>query len=95
MGEDFLSVNKVEDSNSNHLNLVPSMTLDQVKPYVESIYNIIPDRNETKELDWLAFFATMIHRDTFVEDVGYMDENFVYDKEDLDWCVRAKKNGKK
>lgn len=85
----------VSNKENISLNLVPSMTLDNVKNHISEIHSIVPKRNDVKELDWLAFFATMIHRDTFVKDVGYMDENFVYDKEDLDWCVRAKQKGKK
>jgi glycosyltransferase involved in cell wall biosynthesis len=79
--------------NAGEVNLVPAMTLDQVSGVIEDIYNIEPLSKPDKNLDWLAFFATMIHRKCW-EDVGLMDENFVYDKEDLDWCVRAKNKGK-
>lgn len=74
--------------------LVPSMDLSQVDQVIEDIYNIVPDNSPAKELPWLAFFATMIHRKCW-EDVGPMDEKFVYDKEDMDWCVQAKLKGKK
>lgn len=75
--------------------LVPAMLPEQIEGIVEDIYNIVPTKdNKPVETDWLAFFATMVHRKSF-EDVGLLDENFVYDKEDLDWCVRAKERGKK
>ena len=75
--------------------LVPTMSLDQVKDIIPEIYKIKPNAaTKKKEMSWLAFFATMIHRETFKE-VGLLDENFVYDKEDLDWCLRASRHNKK
>ena len=75
--------------------LLPAMLPKQIEGIVEDIYDIVPtEDNKPKEVDWLAFFATMVHRKSF-EEVGLLDENFVYDKEDLDWCVRAKEKGKK
>ncbi len=75
--------------------LIPAMLPKQIEGIVEDIYEIVPtEDNKPKEVDWLAFFATMVHRKTLNE-VGLLDENFVYDKEDLDWCVRAKEKGKK
>jgi len=75
--------------------LKPAMLPKQIEGIVEDIYEIVPtDDNKPKEVDWVAFFATMVHRKAF-NDVGLLDENFVYDKEDLDWCVRAKEKGKK
>jgi glycosyltransferase involved in cell wall biosynthesis len=73
--------------------LVPTMTLDQVSHVIDKIYDIVPNSKDTKELQWLAFFATMVHRKCF-DDVGLLDEMFIYDKEDLDWCVRAGQKGK-
>lgn len=80
---------------AGNVRLVPSMDLNQVANVIPEIYNVIPTRKDVMEFSWLAFFATMIHRDCFEKDVGFMDENFVYDKEDLDWCVQAKQKGKK
>jgi len=75
--------------------LLPAMLPNQVEEIIEDIYNIVPTNDKIpKYVDWLAFFATMIHRKT-IEDVGLLDENFIYDKEDLDFCVRAKEKGKK
>ena len=75
--------------------LVPAMLPKQIVGAIDDIYNIVPSsENKPKEVDWLAFFATMVHRKT-INEVGLLDENFVYDKEDLDYCVRAKKLGKK
>jgi len=75
--------------------LLPAMLPKQIKGIVGEIYDIVPtDDNKPIETDWLAFFATMVHRKSF-DQVGLLDENFVYDKEDLDWCVRAKERGKK
>jgi len=79
---------------AGNVSLVPSMNLDQVSHVIEDIYNIKTERKDTKELDWLAFYATMVHRDSFT-DVGLLDETFVFDREDLDWCVRAKSKNKK
>ncbi|MDB4330333.1 glycosyltransferase [bacterium] len=83
-----------ETYSAGDVTLVPSMDLSQVTHVTDKIYDIVPTRKDTKELDWLAFFATMVHRKCF-DEVGLLDENFVYDKEDLDWCVRAKQKGKK
>jgi len=73
--------------------LVPAMTLDQVKHIIPDIYNIKPVKQDVLKRDWLAFFATMFTRKCF-NDVGFMDESFIYDREDLDWCIAAKKLGK-
>jgi len=81
--------------NAKDVPLVPAMLPHQINHVVEDIYKIVPDKNlPDKEVGWLAFFATMVHRKSF-DDVGLLDENFVYDKEDLDWCVRAKDKNKK
>jgi len=77
---------------AGNIPLVPSMDLDQVKEVIPLIYDIVPDTSEIKETEWLAFFATMVHRDS-IERVGYLDEQFVYDKEDIDWCLRARDKG--
>lgn len=79
---------------AGNIDLVPSMQLDQVKNTIEEIYNIVPPRYDFKHVEWLAFFATMIDRRCFY-DVGFLDENFIYDKEDLDWCQRAANTNKK
>jgi glycosyltransferase involved in cell wall biosynthesis len=76
------------------VSLVPAMSLNQIQHVVEDIYNINVTRNEIIERDWLAFFATMITRKS-IEKVGLLDENFIYDREDLDWCIRAKQVGVK
>lgn len=74
--------------------LVPSMSLNQIKHIIPEIYNIKTRNSVVAPREWLAFFATMFTRKC-IEDIGLMDENFVYDKEDLDYCVRAKHIGKK
>lgn len=74
--------------------LVPAMLLNQVKHILPDIYNLKVIRNDIIGREWLAFFAVMFTRKCF-DDVGIMDETFIYDKEDLDWCVRAKSVGKK
>ena len=74
--------------------LVPAMILPQVKGIIPDIYNIKIIRKEIIEREWLAFFAVMFTRKCF-EDVGEMDENYIYDREDLDWSMRAKKESKK
>lgn len=68
--------------------LVPAMTLEQVKDIIPEIYNLNTIKKDIVKRDWLAFFAIMLTRKCF-NDVGKLDENFVYDREDLDWCVRA------
>jgi GT2 family glycosyltransferase len=75
--------------------LVPAMLPKQIEGAVEDIYNIVPTSdNVPKEVDWLAFFATMVHRKT-INEVGLLDENLIYDKEDLLWCRQAKAKGKR
>ena len=74
--------------------LVPAMTLEQVSNIIPDIYNIDVIKTENVQRQWLAFFATMFTRKC-VEDVGLLDENFIFDREDLDWCVRAANIGKK
>jgi len=74
--------------------LVPAMILPQVKNIIPEIYKIKVTRNEIIEREWLAYFATMFTRKC-LNDIGPLDEKFVYDKEDLDHCVRAKGLGKK
>jgi len=76
------------------IKLVPAMTLEQVREIIPDIYTIEVIRKEIISRDWLAFFAVMMTR-KFFEDVGYMDENYIYDREDLDICIRAKEKGKK
>jgi glycosyltransferase involved in cell wall biosynthesis len=74
--------------------LIPAMLPKQIEGIVEDIYEIVPTKdNKPKEVDWLAFFATMVHRKTLNE-VGLLDENLIYDKEDLLWCRQAKAKGK-
>ena len=74
--------------------LIPTMALEEVKENIPDIYNINVVRNEIIERDWLAFFAIMFTRKC-IDEVGLLDETFVFDKEDLDWCVRAGNIGKK
>ena len=74
--------------------LIPAMTLDQVKGIIPEIYNIPVSRAEVIDREWLAYFATMFTRKC-IEDIGFLDENFIYDREDLDHCIRASKLGKK
>ena len=74
--------------------LVPAMVLDQIKEIIPEIYDIKTVRSDNVPRDWLAFFATMFTRKC-LNDVGLLDETFVYDREDLDWCVRAQQKGKK
>ena len=81
--------------NVKGVNLVPAMQLQQVKHIIPDIYDIkTVHNNKIVEREWLAYFATMFTRKCW-NDIGMMDETFVYDKEDLDHCIRAKRIGKK
>jgi len=78
----------------NGIRLIPAMTLDQIKPIIPDLYNVNVITKTIIEREWLAFFATMFTRKC-MEDVGLLDETFVYDREDLSWCIIAKQKGKK
>ena len=77
-----------------NIRLVPAMILPQVRNIIPEIYKMNIHRKEIIERSWLAFFATMFTRKC-IEDVGLLDEAFIYDREDLSWCIKAKEKNKK
>lgn len=79
--------------NVGGVNLVPSMTLEQIKPIIPQLYNTTHNKVVT-DREWVAFFATLIPRKV-INEIGELDENFKSGCEDLDWCIRAKKHGYK
>jgi intein/homing endonuclease len=79
--------------NVDGLDLVPAMKIDQIKSF-ENLYQA-GQRFKNKTLvkrDWLAFFAVFFTKNTQTK-IGLMDERYFFDKEDLDFCVRAGKLG--
>ena len=79
--------------NLDGVSLIPAMKLNQIKNY-DNLYKMGNNFNkyEIKERDWLAFFAVFFNKNTFKK-IGLMDEEFIFDKEDLDYCIRASKLG--
>jgi GT2 family glycosyltransferase/tetratricopeptide (TPR) repeat protein len=77
------------------ISLHPNMFLGQVNPQAvmqtTSPYTDILSRNQPGQ-SWVAFYATYIRRQV-IEDVGYLDENFINGGEDYDFCRRAVKQG--
>lgn len=52
------------------------------------------DHAELREVDWM-YGAALIIRGSAVEEIGLFDEGFFYLYEDIDYCYRARKLGKK
>jgi GT2 family glycosyltransferase len=52
------------------------------------------DHSELREVDWM-YGAALIIRRSALDDVGLFDEGFFYLYEDIDYCYRARKLGKK
>lgn len=48
--------------------------------------------NESREVDWITGCALMLSREAY-EQVGYLDEQFFIMSEDVDWSIRARKQG--
>jgi GT2 family glycosyltransferase len=52
------------------------------------------DHSELREVDWM-YGAALIIRRSALDEVGLFDEGFFYLYEDIDYCYRARRLGKK
>jgi len=78
--------------NKSGLELVPGMKMDQVKPYIDELYDFMDDSNKSLsgkfvEQQWVAAYATVFARSA-INEVGLFDTNYKNGCEDLDLCRR-------
>lgn len=80
-----------------NLELVPGMKIEQIEGNLESLYSFM--ENSNKQLynkflkqEWVAYYACVFNR-KIIEEVGFLDPNFINGCEDLDHCIRIKKMG--
>ena len=52
------------------------------------------DHNDTRPVDWVGGGFMVIRRDAMIR-VGFLDKNFIYGMEDIDYCIRVWKTGLK
>ena len=52
------------------------------------------DHNDTRQVDWVGGGFMVIRRETMVR-IGFLDKNFKYGCEDIDYCIRVWKAGLK
>ncbi len=71
--------------------LVPSMTLDAVRPIISKLYELGHQKVVT-EREWLPFFCTLIPRE-IIDSVGFLDEGFKSGCEDVEYSRRIKAAG--
>jgi len=75
------------------VDLVPGMTLDQIRPIMMPLYGYeFPRRGVRMDREWIAFYATLLPR-AAIEKVGLLDESFLSGCEDRDYCARLKEAG--
>lgn len=80
---------------TNELNndAIKEKCVDSPGVFYEAFYSFFPDCiRRVYTLDWVAFFCTVTSR-AIIDKVGYLDDSFVNDCEDIDLCLRAKKMG--
>lgn len=81
------------------LHLHPGMKLEQVKPYLDDLYQFMNDSNEKNKnkfqpQEWVAAYCTLYSREA-IDKVGMFDETFENGSEDLDLNIRLSKFGYK
>ena len=52
------------------------------------------DHNDTRPVDWVGGGFMVISRDAMMR-IGFLDKNFIYGMEDIDYCIRVWKTGLK
>jgi len=72
--------------NVDGVDLKPDMTVDDVN--VEALYETGSPHVDTRNRDWVAFYATYIKREV-INATGLLDEKFINGGEDFDYCRRA------
>jgi GT2 family glycosyltransferase len=84
------------DINIGGINLLPGIHREcEIKPIIPAIYSYVSPFNEIREQNWVAFYCTLIPRET-IQKVGLLDEqSFSNSGEDVDYCYRIKKMGYK
>jgi len=79
------------DINIGGVDLVPGVnTFEQIEPIIPQIYEYKSPYTEVMEVDWVAFYATLIPM-SVVHEVGRLDETFENSGEDTDYCSRIRK----
>lgn len=77
---------------STGLLLKKQMRMDEIAGHEESLYNFSNPYDITMPVSFNCFYATIIPRKVWMA-VGNMDEGFKTGKEDLDYCLRASRQG--
>ena len=77
--------------------LIPGMTIDQIKPHIDELYTFMDKSNKMHsgsflEQEWVAAYATVFARSA-LDEVGYFDTIYSNGCEDLDLCRRLSLKG--
>jgi glycosyltransferase involved in cell wall biosynthesis len=74
--------------------LIPNMYMNQISPIIKDLYEYKYDSPEPKERtrQWIAFWCVIGRKQVF-DKVGFLDDNFINNAEDVDYCNRLRKVG--
>ena len=81
--------------NISGVELLPGAnTFEQIEPIIQNIYAYVSPYNEIIEREWVAAYCTLITR-SVINEGGLMNEKFTKSGEDVDLCLRIRKQGYK